>query len=298
MRSRILCGVLIVGACGCSPSLDTPEGVADAYAKFRIKEIGIQTELRLKRDEQRIEFVEAKRDLWIGTGTLTQMLDVRRARFEFTQEHLSEIQDNIVYDIVDVKDLDPVNKRITITFWIYDVKTGDRNPKAFYLDYKPKVEWIEVTKVSGQWRIQRTSADTGGAQEEEPPPERREGRRGATCIDVRFKLFVELPANWGIVKTLCSVKDATSDTGLRELPGGQAWRIAEKDERGGVKFITDQRVTVFAVPKDKAEFFEQNKWDRGAVRGFPAGDYVVFTDAGDATLPGVKKVLETLKYQP
>ncbi|MBI2899934.1 MAG: hypothetical protein HYY17_07100 [Planctomycetes bacterium] len=147
----------------CSPKLDSPEAVADEYAKLRIKERGMKRERDLLRNEEEIELAERQVDLWSGRGAITQRLDVEKECLDFTRDNLSAIKDDVVVDIVDIRDLDAGRKRVTLKFWTYAVKTpeaqrGDKgggrvNPKAFYLDYAPSTEWIDVVKIGGEWKI-------------------------------------------------------------------------------------------------------------------------------------------------
>jgi len=158
MGAVLLAVPFALAGCG-GPDLGTPESTAREYAKLRVKEFAWEVERRVEQEEERLEFASQRGEIWVGRGALNKDLDVKRAKLEFIQDHLSEIADNIHFDIVDLEDVDSNNKNVTIKFWMYEVKSaqereGRTNPKAFYLDYDSDTEKVRLTKVSGEWRVQ------------------------------------------------------------------------------------------------------------------------------------------------
>lgn len=122
-----------------------------------------------------------------------------------------------------------------------------------------------------------------------------EAAKSLTVIDVRLKIAVDMPDGWASKSgRLVSVRDANEKSGLKGLDGAFGYYLGPKNDKGNV----EELVTLFVVPKDKADFYEQNKWDRDAMKGITAGDYVVFTYTRKPDDPGVQKVLSSMKYQP
>ncbi len=117
-------------------------------------------------------------------------------------------------------------------------------------------------------------------------------------VDPRLRIAADLPDDWGVESTLCSVRDASSKSGLKGLDNCFGWQLGVKDEKGRVSLITE-RMRLFAVPKAQVDNYDKNKWDKDAVKmSVKTADHVLFAATSKPSDAGVQRVMGSLKHQP